>query len=267
MIIIPPSFSFGICHLSVVPVRIEPSDKAEMTTQVLFGEVFSILEISENGNWVKIQFSHDLYQGWIDKKQYKEISNSYFEDHTSMVHPFTHHGLVIVSFSNNSIPVLGGSILPFLNENYEIDMGFAKAEIVSDFVIHDNSTSFDDWIIEYATSYMGAPYLWGGRTYFGMDCSGFTQQVLKQYGKLIPRDAWQQGIACETIGLEDAQPGDLAFFKNPTQEKISHVGIVLEDLKIIHASGEVRIDQLNSSGILNLETNLFTHHLVKVGRV
>ena len=119
LIITSTPHSLVICHLSVIPVRIEPSDKAEMTTQVLFGEVFSILEISENGKWVKILLSHDLYQGWIDKKQYKEISNSYFEDHISMVHPFTHHGLVVVSFDDKSLPVLGGSILPFLNENYE----------------------------------------------------------------------------------------------------------------------------------------------------
>ena len=260
--------SYGICHLSLVPVRAEPTDKAELTTQLLFGEVFSVLEISENKKWIKVEMAHDDYQGWIDAKQYRNISQKYYQNHTESLHPYTHHGIVIVAVANTSFPILGGSTLPFLNENFEIDLGYAQAEIISDYEQHFGKSYFDDWALEYALTYLAAPYLWGGRTFFGIDCSGFVQQIFKHIFKPLPRDAWQQSECGITIDFKEAKQGDLAFFNSsPNEPKITHVGIVLEGGKIIHASGEVRIDTLNETGIFKEDLQTYSHYLLKVNRV
>ncbi len=260
--------NYGICHLSLVPVRSEPSDKAELTTQLLFGEVFSVLKISENKKWLKIEISHDDYQGWVDAKQYRSVNQKYYQAHTETLHPYTHHGIAIVAVGNTSFPILGGSTLPFLNENFEIDLGYAKGEVINNFEQHIGNSYFDDWALEYALTYLAAPYLWGGRTFFGVDCSGFVQQIFKHLFKPLPRDAWQQAEMGNKIDLTEAKQGDLAFFNSsPNETKITHVGIVLEGDKIIHASGEVRIDKLDTTGIFNEELQSYSHYLLKVIRV
>lgn len=256
----PTSTSFGICHLSIVPLRASATDKAEMVSQILFGEVFTILETSENGKWKKVNLQHDQYEGWIDAKQYTEISADYYNEYLSISHPCTRQGITVVAFSNASFPIVGGSTLPFLSENLEMDLGFAHAEMLSDFQEVEAITKFEGWLLDYALSYLSAPYLWGGRTFFGIDCSGLVQQIFSQLNILLPRDASQQALVGTPVDYEQITQGDLAFFKN-TEGKIIHVGIVLDDGTILHASGEVRIDVLDEQGILNTKNNQYSHHL------
>lgn len=257
---------FGICHLSIVPVRATPSDKAEMTTQVLFGEIFSIIEISENEKWIKIELAHDQYQGWLDAKQYRPISEEYFSDYKAIVHPCTRQGITVVAFPNVSFPIVGGSLLPFLNENSEVNLDFAAAEVLSDLNDLIPATGLESWVLDYAYSYLSAPYLWGGRTFFGIDCSGYVQQIYRQMNIEIPRDASQQATVGWSVSFTEAKPGDLAFFKNE-EGRVTHVGMVLDHGEIIHASGEVRIDILDEKGIFNRQKERYSHSLASIKRL
>ena len=252
---------FGFCNLSVVPCRREPSDKSEMVTQLLFGEHFEILE--EHKNWVYISSAIDGYKSWIDRKQYLPISQETFDKLGSESHSRTSDivGIITETTANTSFPVPIGSRLPFLK-------GKEK-----EFSVESKSYSFDgsvttpgakpkrSSIVEDSFIYLNAPYLWGGRTPFGIDCSGFTQMVYRLNGMKLQRDASMQVEQGETLDFpEEAKPGDLAFFDNE-EGAITHVGIVLPDMKIIHASGRVHIDKLDHLGIYSEEKRNYTHNL------
>ena len=122
-------------------------------------------------------------------------------------------------------------------------------------------------MVEFAQKFLGAPYIWGGRSLFGIDCSGLVQLCARAAGKLLPRDASQQVQEGELVYfLPEIQPGDLAFFGNE-DGKIVHVGIMLDSERIIHASGKVRIDYLDQTGIFNKERNEHTHRLQVIKRL
>ena len=253
----------GICNLSVIPVRNEPSDKAEMVTQVLFGEHFEVLE--KQKNWMRIRLAYDGYEGWIDAKQCTPVSLDDFNVLNRIQYPVT-RDIVQVAILNEvlPVPIMIGSTLPFYVANY--------------FRIADNHYSFEgelvlmdhplkNIVVENAYHYINAPYLWGGRSPFGIDCSGFTQMVYKLSGMKLKRDAHQQAEQGMTIELLDnAEPGDLAFFDNE-EGKIVHTGILLKPGKIIHASGQVKINDIDQHGIFNNELNKYTHTLRLVKRM
>jgi len=118
-----------------------------------------------------------------------------------------------------------------------------------------------DTVRETAFAYLDVPYIWGGKSKFGIDCSGFCQQVYKAFGIRLPRDAYQQAALGEVVGfLQEVQCGDLAFFDNE-EGKITHVGMMLSSQEIIHASGKVRIDKIDNQGIINVDTGARTHRL------
>ena len=251
---------FGICNLSIIPLRIEPSDKSEIVSQVLFGEHFQILEVSKQ--WSKIKLQFDDYEGWVDSKQYQIISESSYNQLCEEVIVLNSDLIEYVTGPNNFLmPIPLGSSLSFLNfneiniNNYDFEgmkiSGIkAKANIVN--------TSF---------MYLNSPYLWGGKTPFGIDCSGFTQMVYKLNGYHLLRDASQQALQGEALSfIEESEPGDLAFFDNE-DGKIIHVGIIMNDNYIIHASGKVRIDRLDHLGIYNAEVNKHTHKLRVIKKV
>lgn len=249
---------YGICNLSLVPCRKSPSDRAEMVTQLLFGECFEVLE--ENEKWVKIKNGHDQYISWIDKKQFQPISFKTFSAFSKetrfsldLVHP-------ISAGKENAFPVILGSSLPGL-AGTELEIGETSYSYDGQTVKPTNTRNSRASIAEYAYFYLNAPYLWGGRSPFGIDCSGFTQMVFRLTGVPLQRDAWQQALAGETINfVEEAQAGDLAFFDNAAG-KITHVGILLGNNKIIHASGKVRVDNFDHYGIYNEEKKLYSHQL------
>lgn len=251
---------FGICNLSIIPLRIEPSDKSEIVSQVLFGEHFQILEVSKQ--WSKIKLQFDDYEGWVDSKQYQIISESSYKQLCEEVIVLNSDLIEYVTGPNNFLmPIPLGSSLSFLNfneiniNNYDFEgmkiSGIkAKANIVN--------TSF---------MYLNSPYLWGGKTPFGIDCSGFTQMVYKLNGYKLLRDASQQALQGEALSfIEESEPGDLAFFDNE-EGKIIHVGIIMKDNYIIHSSGKVRIDRLDHLGIYNAEVNKHTHKLRVIKKV
>lgn len=250
---------FGFCNLSIVPCRAEASDKSEIVTQLLFGECFTILE--QEKNWTKIRVEFDGYECWIGSKQYQIISESTFNRITTEKKFLSHDLISVVTNKSSNVvfPVLLGSCLGMENSHeFNIDNvafsfdGNAKA-------------SFDEdvrkGIIDAAFMYLNAPYLWGGRGPFGIDCSGFTQMVYKLNGHRLLRDASQQATQGFVLNfVEEALPGDLAFFDNE-EGNIIHVGIVLPNNKIIHASGSVRIDEFDHQGIFNVDKRSYTHNL------
>jgi cell wall-associated NlpC family hydrolase len=154
---------------------------------------------------------------------------------------------------------LAGSSIP-----HTVDGLFYLAENsykLEGYSIDPNTVEFDLGISKAAMFYLDAPYLWGGRSVFGIDCSGFTQMVFKQFGIRLKRDAWQQAEQGELLGfLQESRAGDLAFFDNE-DGRITHVGIMLNNQQIIHASGKVRIDSIDAQGIYNTELNRYTHKL------
>ncbi len=251
---------FGICNLAVIPLRLEPSDRSEIVSQILFGEHFELLE--KQKQWRKVKLHFDQYEGWIDEKQFQLLNSDEF------------HAL-------NQLPiVLNGDLVEYItyppNQLLPITLGASLAFLTID-AINQSGFSFDGQIrtgvqpksslLETAFLYLNAPYLWGGKTPFGIDCSGFTQMVYKLNGYHLLRDASQQasqGIPLSFI--EESEAGDLAFFDND-EGKIIHVGIIMDDNYIIHASGKVRVDRLDHLGIYNAELNKHTHKLRVIKKI
>ncbi|MES2875596.1 MAG: C40 family peptidase [Bacteroidota bacterium] len=256
---------FGVCNLALVPLRTEPSDRSEMSSQLLFGDHFTIQENA--GNWIRILTAHDEYEGWIDIKQYDEIEHAVFvalHDLNTILGPSVGHYVTRVS-ANERLNLVAGSNIPntldkfFYLRNTKYKLG---GETIS-----PSKDNFRSGVIETAKFYLNAPYLWGGKSVFGIDCSGFTQMVLRQFGLKLKRDAYQQAEQGELVGfLQEARAGDLAFFDND-EGRITHVGIMLDNEQIIHASGRVRIDSIDNQGIFNRELNRYTHKLRIVKRI
>ena len=253
---------YGICNLSIVPLRSEPTDKAELVSQVLFGEHFKVLEIRKK--WSKIRLSFDKYEGWIDNKQYLRIDDSDYSQLDNK--PLVLAGNLIDFVSNNNnelmtIPI--GATLPKF-ENNSISIGESKYTYEGDTLSGQKNK---ENIIDIAFLFLNSPYLWGGKTPFGIDCSGFSQMVYKLNGYKLLRDASQQARQGEVLSfIEESEPGDLAFFDND-EGLITHVGIIMKDNYIIHAHGKVRIDRLDHSGIYNVDTRRHTHKLRVIKKI
>ncbi|WP_086030705.1 C40 family peptidase [Tenacibaculum holothuriorum] len=243
-------------------MRLSPSDTSEMVNQLIFGEHFKVLE--KDKKWSKIKLSFDGYEGYIDNKQYEEISEDSFNQLTT--EPKNYAGELIdfiTDDANNLTTIPLGARLPFLNNqqfklngtqfNYQGKICNAKLPKTS--------------IVETAFMFLNTPYLWGGKSPFGIDCSGFTQTVYKLCGYELLRDAKEQATQGEVLSfIEESEPGDLAFFDNE-EGIITHVGIIMTDYNIIHAHGKVRIDKLDHSGIYNVDKHSHTHKLRVIKRM
>lgn len=236
---------YGICNLSVVPMRKEPSHTSELVSELLFNDIYKI--INENDEWLKIQCMYDSYEGWIRKLQHNEITDNEFNAYISKEKfiinvPSINHENMVLSFGSKVFTHVEGSIP--LSKNYDSDV-----------------------LIESAFKMINTPYRWGGKSIMGIDCSAFVQLCAKVAGYKLPRDASQQYDFGETINcLSEALPGDIAFFENK-EHRVVHVGILLSKNIIIHASGKVRIDAIDEIGIFNNELNTHTHHLCKIKRL
>jgi len=234
---------YGICHLSIIPLRKDSTSKSELVSQLIYGELFKVLESNEK--WFLIECIDDNYKGWINHSQFKEISEHDLKKVLRIEAKYLNNRTAEIETENGTMSIIIGSKI-------------SSCSILN----HKLNTKKDskNSIIENSFKFLNSPYLWGGRTPYGIDCSGFTQQVYKLNGFQLSRDANQQVIQGKEIILEDAKPGDLAFFG---EDGISHVGIIMNSNKIIHALGSVRIDDLNQNGIINSISNKLTHKLKK----
>ena len=249
---------YGISNLSIIPLRAEPSDRSEQVSQVLFGEIFEITEWKEN--WVKIIAAYDSYEGWIARQQFVMLGHMAYRNFKQSPPLLTYRAITQAwKIVNNSVMYLPiGSSLSFL-EGTTCYLGNERFEIIG--VIGENENLFAS-----AISFLNAPYLWGGRTHFGIDCSGFTQTVFRLQGISLLRDAHLQAKQGHDVhSINETRLGDLAFFDN-AEGRIVHVGILLGNGKIIHASGRVKIDSIDEKGIYSEESNRYTHKLTSIKR-
>lgn len=238
-----------MCILSMIPLRAENKDQAEIVSQLLFGEVATIIERKEQ--WLKVSLHHDSYEGWIDHKQVVEIEEGTFDEIAQIKDRQAEIVLQLDTPWGKSVVFQGSPILSS-DSTFQIDEMKFKW-------INEAPSKTDRSIVQIAQSYFNAPYLWGGRTRYGIDCSGFTQTVFHQKGIELMRDASQQVKQGEKIEFEDLQAGDVVFFASKKTGNVTHVGIYLGEKSIIHAHGRVRIDELRPQGIYNLDEQYLSH--------
>jgi len=248
------SDTFAFCSVSISPLRAEPKDSSEMVSQLLFGETMIVLE--QDRQWRKVKSRSDDYEGWTDEKcisNLTELEKRDWEINKILLFDST----LTIESSEGNILLTRGSFIS--SEHKSFSIGKFK------FWRNEPIESCPNDIVSIAKTYLNTPYLWGGKTMFGIDCSGFTQMVYRFKGIHIGRDASIQSTEGRSITFEDKQAGDLAFFINPSG-KIHHVGIVLTDNKIIHAHGWLRIDELDIQGIKHRNNIDYSHHLVSIKR-
>jgi cell wall-associated NlpC family hydrolase len=251
---------YAIAFLSVVPLRANASHASEMVSQVLFGETMQILE--QEDHWLRVRTSFDDYEGWIDEKQVKFLDDNLIEklnQHTQFI-TLDVNTLALKGAHKEPVYLCAGSILPFFEEG-KCTLDDEHYQIISSNVMMPNADDFASDVEEIAKRFLNVPYLWGGRTHFGIDCSGFTQTVFRMLGKKIRRDASQQAEQGTLVNfLTEAKAGDLAFFDNE-EGRITHVGIMLNNSQIIHASGRVKIDFIDNQGIFSSDLKKYSHKL------
>ena len=254
---------YAVCNLSVIPVRKETSDKSEQVTQLLFGESVEIID--KKDNWRKVRVVFDDYTGWVDKKQLAEVSEDFVKKLASSPTFLTSDLLQLAIWNQNQIcPLVIGSTLP-LYDDKKFFVGDSEYSFEGNVI--DASKRHKEHIQEQSYMYLNSPYQWGGRSPFGIDCSGFTQMVFKLCGIKLKRDSDQQAEQGQTVNLvEESDTGDLAFFENK-DGRIVHVGIILPGRHIMHASGRVRIDKLDHQGIYNEELKSYSHKLRLIKRI
>lgn len=256
--------SYGICPFSIVPIRSNSSDKSEMMSQLLFGELVEILD-RKGRQWLRVRCHYDNFVGWVAANQINPITPSEFELF-SKNYAYNLEIMQPVMAEDHAFPITIGAQLPNF-DGLGFKIGDANYTFSGQAIFPADIEANAELIQKIARRYLFAPYLWGGRSPLGIDSPGFIQVVFKIAGFKLPREAVQQVYFGDTVDfIEEAQPGDLAFFENRTG-KVTHVGIILPENLIIHAFGMVRIDKLDHYGIYNSDIKKYSHKLRLIKRV
>ncbi|MDA3821988.1 MAG: C40 family peptidase [Bacteroidales bacterium] len=240
-----------------IPVRKDPYERSEMVTQVLFGEYFNSTDYE--GNWIYIKMHNDGYEGWVDKKCITPVHN--IQEHAYIV---ARENTTIVEEKTGQLTILpiGSSITAVKDGTFSIENNTYRLKNMDNYIVPGSVGPK-----EILSHVLSVPYLWGGRCGFGFDCSGLVQYLCRFAGKNLPRDASEQSAIGETLSfLNEVKTGDLAFFDN-TEGMIQHVGMMINNDRIIHASGSVRIDRIDQQGIYNVQLGEYTHKLRVLKRV
>jgi len=249
--------NYGVALQGFIAIRKEAHERAEMITQVLFGEHFKILD--DEGLWMYIRTVNDAYEGWLDRKsvvadQAPKTPNPYLVCRNTTIQNVS---------GNYKVKLPAGASIPLYKQNSFVIAGQEFHILHPEDVCKVGSIALEALIDDF----ISVPYLWGGRCGFGTDCSGLTQYLCRALGKNIPRDANEQSAMGDTLSfINEAQAGDLAFFDD-TEGMIHHVGMIVAQDKILHSSGRVRIDKIDQQGIFSLELGRYTHKLRVLKRV
>lgn len=248
-----------ICGNVFIPLRSAPSHKSEMLSQLLFGEKYEIT--AKTGSWLKVKTSFDNYTGWIDGDHVQPtplVNNepAFVINRALRCYRPDDTKIILEAGSEIFNPDFAGLRFTLAGETFRTSDSFSESYVKTNESIADTAMRF-----------LNSPYIWGGRIPSGMDCSGLTQLVYKIHGIALPRDSSQQVEAGNPISfLEEALPGDLLFFDNELG-KISHVGLLLAHGLVLHASGRVRIDRIDHTGIYRDDLKKYTHKLRTIIRI
>lgn len=247
-----------VCIHPLIPIRSEPDHRSEQVSQLLFGETACVK--NKDKEWLEITTDFDNYSGWVYEKalEFNTIHKNSSKNH------IVSEPVLAINKDNQNFYIPAGSEIPTTDTDSKFILG-EKTFHLQDKLNTREVTGIES-ILNTSKQFLNAPYLWGGRTIFGFDCSGFVQIVFKINGVNFPRDTEyqaKQGAIIDNIEL--ALPGDLLFFTNK-ENIISHVGIYLCENKLIHASVSVRIDSIDKKGIYNAELKEYTHELFCIKR-
>jgi hypothetical protein len=250
---------YAICTVAAAPVRKEPSHRSEMSNQLLFGETMQVLESKEE--WFRIKSLYDNYEGWLTNHLItavkEDIANSTLNYVASgLVNPITLPDQLINAPMGSSLVGFDEETRLLWDEQYKYQGAYRNIQQPLD----------SDLLWRTVQAWVNAPYLWGGKTFMGVDCSGFVQTVFKVLGIPLRRDAYQQAEQGSAVERAVAKTGDVAFFHNE-RGRVTHVGILLNPQEVIHSSGKVRIDQLDDQGIVNRDSGKRTHQLHSIRRM
>lgn len=250
---------FAACIVTIAPLRKEAAHKSEMVSQLLLGECVIIEESTKD--FCKIKSLYDGYEGWCQKSQLTIVDENFYNTNHKLV---TAQPISYATCNGRNIFIVAGSFIGCF-QNGELKIGDTIFQFPEQPSVLDTDEDAD--IMDIMQPYINTPYLWGGKSIFGIDCSGFVQQVYKMLDIALPRDAYQQAELGEEVAfLQEAKIGDLAFFDN-AEGRITHVGIMLDNENIMHSSGKVRVDKMDNMGIINVDTNERTHQLRIVKRL
>jgi hypothetical protein len=256
--------NYGICTLGVIPVFRTPEITGNIINQLLFGETFEVIE--QQGILAQVRSAHDQYEGWIDSRQSETIGVeefTYLADHN---HAVIQDLAAVVIRGGIEFPVVKGGTLP-QDEHGRFSINADEYIFRGTSLQPPQGPLESSHLMTIARSYLNCPYFWGGRSPFGIDCSGFVQTVFKCLGIKLKRDACQQvHQGKEITHLSDAKTGDLAFFTS-IAKGVPHVGIVWPQGQIIHAAARVRIDQLDATGIYSNAEEKYTHRFTWIRRM
>ena len=253
---------------SIIPVRAEAREGAEQNTQMLFGELAEVIE--EQPRWRCIRLESDGQEGWVDAKMITPMTDKEYAAHkkalktaATVAFPMAY---AMSENNGQTIPLTAGTRLTnYKDGRFEVlGVGF---RIDPSMVITAPLELNQENLLKAVRFFINVPYLWGGKNALGMDCSGFTQTVMSLFGKALLRNASEQVTQGKPIkDLSKAKAGDLVFFDHE-DGKISHVGIVIDPERVIHCSGRVKVEKLDSQGIFNAETGEYSHHLTQIRRL
>ena len=253
---------------SVIPVRTEAREEAEQNTQMLFGELAEVID--EQPRWKRIRLESDGQEGWVDAKMITPMTDKEYAAHkkalktaATVAFPMAY---AMSENNGQTIPLTAGTRLTnYKDGRFEVlGVGF---RIDPSMVITAPLELNQENLLKAVRFFINVPYLWGGKNALGMDCSGFTQTVMSLFGKALLRNASEQVTQGKPIkDLSKAKAGDLVFFDHE-DGKISHVGIVIDPERVIHCSGRVKVEKLDSQGIFNAETGEYSHHLTQIRRL
>ena len=255
--------AIGIINTSASAQRKTADHRSEMINQLLFGEIVLVGE--EKGEWSKVVCYPDQYEGFVLSAHIRKLSA---ENPEEVLGNNTHISSDWVSLLSGK-ESLSTMIIPPGSRLYNIRDAYFELEgwqqKITGKLLEYQSKIAAEVLIANAFRFLNTPYLWGGKTPFGMDCSGFIQVVFRMSGIELPRDAWQQAEKGSGVGfVEECIPGDLAFFGEENQS-INHVGLILSSNSIIHCSRKVKVDSFDHNGIFSDKT--YSHKLRLIKRI